>query len=338
MAGPIVAQLSESNDGILLLATDYGSLGEKEELRGLARTWQRLPAPSDESALEFGDVLMMSGMILEAKQVFEAEEVRIAEHPSTELALRLGKSYLSLGVLDRAEQNFQRALDLNPACAPCNQGIAEVAERQGNTEKALAYLVTAKRQDPEDPEILFAFGKVCLQRNLIEDALAALAKAVAMKPDHDPYVYVLASANVAQGNLPNAASLFARLLQKHPQDAVLKYSIGAVNFLQGKYLEAESLLKQSLQAQPDQVAASYYLGLTYDALGQDDRAVVAFRGLLGSHPDHAPSYVKLGSILLRQHHYDEAQQDLERAVVLDPGSVQAPVSYTHLTLPTICSV
>jgi tetratricopeptide (TPR) repeat protein len=323
VAGPIVAQLSGSDDGILLLATDYGSLGEKEELRGLARTWQRLPAPSDESALEFGDVLMMSGMILEAKQVFEAEEVRIAEHASTELALRLGKSYLSLGVLDRAEQNFQRALDLNPACAPCNQGIAEVAERQGNTEKALAYLVTAKRQDPEDPEILFAFGKVCLQRNLIEDALAALAKAVAMKPDHDPYVYVLASANVAQGNLPNAASLFARLLQKHPQDAVLKYSIGAVNFLQGKYLEAESLLKQSLQAQPDQVAASYYLGLTYDALGRDDRAVVAFRRLLGSHPDHAPSYVKLGSILLRQHHYDEAQQDLERAVVLDPGSVQA---------------
>jgi tetratricopeptide (TPR) repeat protein len=262
-------------------------------------------------------------MTIEAKQVFEAEETKIAEHPSPPLALKLGKSYLSLGVLDRSEQNFQRALDLNPACAACDQGLAEIAERQGNTEKALAYLVAAKQRDSEDPEIQFEFGKVCLQRNLLEDALPALAKAVALKPNHDPYVYVLASANVAQGNLPKAESLFARLLQKHPQDAVLKYSIGVVNYLQGKYPEAESFLKQSLQAQPDQVAASYYLGLNYDALGQDELAVKVFRDLLKSHAEHAPSYVKLGSILLRQHHYEEAQQDLERAVVLDPGSVQA---------------
>jgi len=323
VAGPIIAQLSESNDGVLLLATDYGSLGEQEELRGLVRNWQQLPAPSDETSLEFGNALAMFGMTLEAKQVFKAEEAKIAEHPSPTLALQLGKSYLSLGVLDRAEQNFQRALDLNPACAGCDQGLAEIAERQGNTEKALAYLVTAKQREPEDPEILFEFGKVCLQRNLLEDALPALAKAVTLKPDRDPYVYVLASANVAQGNLSKAASLFARLLQKHPHDAVLKYSIGAVNYLQGKYPEAESSLKQSLQAQPDQVAASYYLGLTYDALGQDDGAVAMFRELLRSHPEHAPSFVKLGSILLRQHHYDEAQQDLERAILLDPVSVQA---------------
>jgi len=323
VAGPIIAQLNGSEDGILLLATDYGSLGEKEELSSLIRTWQQLPAPSDESSLEFGNVLTMFGMTLEAKQVFEAEEAKIAEHPSAALALQLGKSYLSLGVLDRAEQNFQHALDLNPACAACDQGLAEIAERQGNTEKALAYLVTAKQLDPEDPEILFEFGKVCLQRNLLEDALLALEKAVALKPDRDPYVYVLASANVARGNLSKAASLFARLLQKHPHDAVVKYSIGAVNYLQGKYPEAESLLKQSLRAQPEQVAASYYLGLTYDARGQDELAVTVFRDLLRSHAEHAPSYVKLGSILLRQHHYDEAQQDLERAVSLDPGSVQA---------------
>ena len=323
VAGPIVAKLNESVDGILLLATDYGSLGKMEELRGLFRAWQQLPGPSDESSLEFGNVLTMSGMTIEAKQVFEAEETKIAEHASPALALKLGKSYLSLGVLDRAEQNFQRALDLNPACAACDQGLAEIAERQGNTEKALAYLVAAKQRDSEDPEIQFEFGKVCLQRNLLEDALPALAKAVALKPNHDPYVYVLASANVAQGNLSKAESLFARLLQKHPQDAVLKYSIGAVNYLQGKYPEAESFLKQSLRAQPDQVAASYYLGLTYDALGQDELAVTVFGDLLKSHAEHAPSYVKLGSILLRQHHYEEAQQDLERAVVLDPGSVQA---------------
>ena len=323
VAGPITAQLHESDDGILLLASDYGSLGRKDELRALVRAWEQLPAPPDESSLEFGDTLALFGMTPEAQQIFEAEEAKITSHPSPALAFRLGKSFLSLGLLDRAEQSFQLALSLDSACAACEQGLGEIAERQGDTEKALAHLIAAKQRDPQDPEILFQFGKLCLQRNLLEDALPALTKAAEAKPDQESYVYVLASANVARGDLPKAASLFGQLLQKHPQDAVLKYAMGAVDYLQGKYAEAESSLKQSLKKQPEQVAASYYLGLTYDAAGLGDQSIAVFRDLLRSHPEHAPSYVKLGSILLRQHEYEEAQQLLERAIVLDPRSVQA---------------
>jgi tetratricopeptide (TPR) repeat protein len=323
VAGPIVDRLRESDEGILLLATDYGSLGRKEELKALVSAWERLPGAPAESSLEFGNTLALSGLAREAQHVLESMEARISANPPPAVVFQLGRSYASLGVLDRAERNFQLALSLDPACAACEMGLAEIAERQGDTEKALAHLIAAKQKDPEDAEILFQFGKMCLQRNLPDDALPALAKAVRLKPAQDSYVYVLASANVAQGHLPDAASLFGQLLQKHPQDAVLTYAMGAVDFLQGKYEEAESSLKQSLKMQPDQVAASYYLGLTYDAMSQDDRSVAVFRDLLRSHPEHAPSYVKLGSILLRQHEYEQAQPLLERAVSLDPKSVQA---------------
>jgi tetratricopeptide (TPR) repeat protein len=322
-ARPITAQLAESEDGILLLATDYGALGKKEELRALVGNWRNLPSAPEESSLEFAEILTVSGMNGEAKQVLEVAEAGVAARASAALALRLARSYLTLGALDSAERNFQLALSLSPDCGGCYQGLAQIAERQGNSEKALSYLVTAKRQSPEDPEILFEFGKVCLQRNLLEDAAPALAKAAALRPDREPYVYVLASANVAQGKLDQATSLLTGLLKKRPSDPILKYALGAVYYLQAKYAEAESLLKQSLQAQPDQVAAWYYLGLTYGAVGRDEKAVAVFRDLLKSHPQHAPTCTKLGGILLRQHQYEDAEQQLERAVVLDPGSVEA---------------
>lgn len=323
IAGPITDTLRHSDEGILLLAMDYASLGKKTELKSLVHDWQMLPTTSAESAINFAAILSGSGMAQEAQHILQAEEQRAAEHPSSDAALTLGKGYLSLGVLDRGEQDINLALSLDPACAVCEQMLAEIAERQGNTEKALAYLVAAKKHAPDDPEILFEFGKICLQRNLLEDAVPALTKAVALKPDQDSYVYVLASANVAQGNLPKAKSLFARLLRKRPHDAVLNYAIGAVNYMQGDYDEAESSLKKSLRAEPKQVAAAYYLALTYDGVGQEDQAVTIFRDLLRSHPEHAPSYVKLGSILVREHQYDEAREDLKRAVSLDPKSVQA---------------
>jgi len=323
IARPIMSELVKSDESILVLATAYGALGRKEELKGLTASWQRLSAPSDEASLDFGDLLLASGMEAEAKTVFEAQETRIAVHPSSALALRLGNSYLALGILERAQKNSELALSLAPDCTACYESLAQIAERQQNSEKELSYLVAAKQREPENPEVLFQFGKVCLERNLLDDAVPALEKAVALKPDRDSYVYVLASATVARGNLPKAASLFSQLLQKNPHDAILNYAIGAVYYLQTKYAEAESSLKRSLAAQPDQVAASYYLALTYDALGDEDQAVPVFRDLLKRHPRHAPSYVKLGGILLKEHQYDEAQQDLERAVSLDPGSVEA---------------
>jgi tetratricopeptide (TPR) repeat protein len=317
---PILAQLNASDEGTLLLAEDYASLGKKEELRGLIQARRHLDRVSEESFLEFANFLVMAGMSVEAQQVLETEEVKI--HPSATLALKLGKAYLSAGAEGGAEKNFQLALSMDPACIACEQSLAEIAERQGETEKALALLITAKKLAPDDPEVLFQFGKVCLERNLLEDALPALTKAVALKPDHEPYVYVLGSAKVAQGKLGEARSLFGGLLEKHPRDAVLKYSVGAVDYMDGRYAEAEAALKESLKIQADQVAASYYLGLTYEANGEDDRAAREFRELLKGHPEHAPSCVQLGSILVRKHEFGEAQQLLERGIALDPDSVQ----------------
>jgi len=323
VGAPILPQLLESDEALVVLASDYGGLGKKEQLADLVVHWQRLPQPEDQAALDFGGTLLAYEMKGEATKVFRDEEARLGPRPSPPLARKLGNAFLSLGLLDEAEKNTQLALSQAPECVECLQTLALIADRQDNSEKALAYLVAAKKLAPQDPAVLFDFGRVCLERNLLDDALSALSKAVELQPDNDSYIYALGSANVGAGHLPDALALFQRLLQKHPHDAGLTYAIGAVYFLQAKYIEAEASLKESLAARPKQVAASYYLGLTYDAIGDDDRAIPVFRELLKDNPKHAPSYVKLGGILVRAHQYEDAQQALQRAVALDPDSVEA---------------
>lgn len=320
---PIEPQLSASDEGLLLLATDYASLGQKQELRAVYEKWQQLRSASDEASLDFGILLNNSGMTEQAKNIFHAVEAKIQANPSALLRLRLARGYLAAGALDLAEKYAALALSVDAHCAACNLTLAEIAEQQGISEKALAFLLQAKQQDPENPEILFEFGKVCMRRNLIKDAVPALERAVALAPENDSYAYVLASAHVADGNLTRAASLLSQLLHQHPEDALLNYAMGAVYYLQAKYSDAETSLKRSLKAQPDQAAASYYLALTYDATGDDEQATALFRDLIKRRPDHGLSYVKLGTILVRQHEYDEARTDLEKAISLLPDSVEA---------------
>lgn len=323
LAAPILTQLLEYDEGLVILASDYGALGKKQDLEDLVPHWQALPEPSNESALDFAAALLAHGMKPQAIAVLEEQETRIANHPRADIALKLADAFLALGRLTNAEIDAELALSQKPDCPACYLTLAKVAERQENTEKALSYLAQAKRLAPAEPEVVFQFGKICLERNLLDDAIVALSKAAELRPDNDTYVYTLGSANFGKGRLDEALAIFQRLLQKHPQDAFLHYAIGAVYFQQSKYTEAESSLKESLAVQPDQVPANYYLALTYDAIGDDDRAIPIFRDVLKTHPEHVPSHVKLGGILVRLHQYVEAQQNLEEAISLDPNSVEA---------------
>lgn len=323
IASPIIPQLTHSEEGLLLLATDYGAVGKRTELEALPEQWQSLPPPSASESIAFASLLAMHGAPEKAKDILAAAETRLTARPTPEVALELAQAYLSLGELDRAEKNSLLALSVDPNCTACYMTLANVAERQGITEKALSYLVEARRREPNNPEVLFEFGKVCLMRNLLEDAIPALEKAVELEPDRDPYVYVLASANVGKGDLPKAAALIGGLLRKHPQDAIFNYAMGAVYYLQSNYFGAETSLKQSLAIQPDQVAAAYYLALTYDALGQEDKALGLLRDLTRKHQDHAPSLLELGTILSREGQYTEAEDDLKRAISLQPDSAGA---------------
>ena len=319
---PIMQQLLTSDEAISILASDYSALGKKNELAGLVLHWQEIQTPSLDSALDFGSVLITNGFTKEATAVFDDADKQMPPHPTSSVALRLANGLLAVGHLDPAEKNAQLALSIESNCLECNQLLAAIALRQDNSEKALSYLVAAKRQAPDNPEVLFQFGNVCLQRDLLEDAMPALTRAVELRPDNDAYVYALGSANVGKGDLPRALTIFQQLLRKHPNDPGLTYAIGAVYFLQADYSDAESSLKQSLAAQPNQISAAYYLGLTYSVIGELDRAIAMFRGLVENHPRHAPSYIKLGGLLAKTQQQDQALQVLQRGVELDPDSVE----------------
>ena len=71
---------------------------------------------------------------------------------------------------ERALENYDLALAVSPGSLTALQQAGGVAERQGNLERALSYRVRAKKIEPENPEILVGFGRVCLKLDLLDDA------------------------------------------------------------------------------------------------------------------------------------------------------------------------
>jgi tetratricopeptide (TPR) repeat protein len=320
-AEPNLAELRHSPDGILLLAKDYAGLKQKDSLLALVNDWNGLPEAPADTSTAFASLLTKSGLNQLALEVLE--KAKSSGEVSYDMALALGNLYFSKDDLNGAFESYEAALSLNPGCVDCLLHLAKIATQQKDSEKALAYLIKAKRRKPDNPEILFEFGKACLELDLPDDALPALEKASRLRPNNDSYSYVLASANVSKKQYEVAGKLFQALLAKHPDDPVLNYAMGSLLFLEVKLSEAAKYLHKSIELQPNQTVAYYYMALVSEGTGENDQAIATLRDVLRRDPDYGPAYEALGRILVKEKKYAEAQQILEKAVVLNPESVKA---------------
>jgi len=329
VAEPISHLLHNSPSGIYLLTTDYLGLGQGEEARALVASWKGLRAVPPAFSINFASLLLQHKLVQEAVDVLE--NAKSAGPVSFELVSSLAHAYWVKGDPEKAEENYEHALSFNGNCVVCYMRIAKMAEREGETEKALAFLIKAKRLEPENPDVIFEFGKVCLERNLLRDALPALEKAVQLNPDNDHYMYVLASAYVGKRRSKEALALLDRLVRRNPEDPIMNYAMGSVLYTEGTDLgRAESYLKKSISLQPGQVAAYYYLGMVELGKGDQNQAAQILRELLQRHPDHVPALEQFGTILLKQGNYAEAQKVLEKVLRLDQSSLMGHYQYSLL--------
>jgi tetratricopeptide (TPR) repeat protein len=327
VAEPILSSLYKSPSGIYLLAIDYLGLGETENARELASKWKSLPSVTLAFSINFGSLLLQHKLAHEAVDVLE--RAKNTGPVSYELASTLADSYWLEGDQAKAQENYEHALSLNDACLACCMRIAKIAEREGNTEKALAYLIRARTLEPDDPDVVFEFGKVCLERNLFRDALPALEKAAQLKPENEQYRYVLASAYVGKQRMKDALVLLDGLVKKNPEDPIMNYAMGSVLYTEGTDLDrAEVYLRRSIALQPGQAGSYYYLGRVEFAKGDQVKAAQIFRELLQRYPDHIPALEQFGSILIKQGKYAEARQVLEKTIQLDQSSLMGHYQYS----------
>ena len=170
----------------------------------------------------------------EARPAIELlERARDGGPPSYELAFNLAGAYLLNNDPPRALETYDAALALKPDSVPALRQAAAVAEQRGEFERSLSYWMRAKKIDPEDPEILLGFGRVCLRMDLLDDAEPALVKAAALKPADRTYQYTLAAAKVGKKQFESAQHLVEPLVEKQPADPQLQYALGSILYLEG---------------------------------------------------------------------------------------------------------
>jgi tetratricopeptide (TPR) repeat protein len=320
LAEPILPALRQSPDGLVLLAGDYLNTGDRASAVSLAGDWMRLANSSPDWSMKFALLLAKGGAVREAIEILE--RARRAGPTSFELAFNLAGVYLLNKDMGRALENYDLALSLRSDSVPALRQAAQISEQQGELERSLSYWIRLKKINPNDPDTLLGFGRVCLKMDLLEDAVPALTQAASLRKDPTSR-YTLAAAKVGKREFQEAQSLFEEMLKANEGDPQLHFALGSVLYLEGNLTDAATHLRESIGLQPDQIEPYYYLALVMRDQGNEPEALRTLEDVLKRYPDHGPSCEALGGLLMSAHRYPEAETSLEKAIRLNPKSVKA---------------
>jgi TolB-like protein/tetratricopeptide (TPR) repeat protein len=188
--------------------------------------------------------------------------------------------------LVKANECFQKALQLDPGYAPAWAGVAQVAMRQVSNGYApvadtIAREDTAAQKavqlDPTYADGFVALGRSRLMSNFDwNGAREAFEHALQLDPSNSNAQFSVAHLSVSTGGTDDGLHRFQQLLQRDPLNLVERRYIARVLYYAGRLDEAEAAIHVVLQVDPSFPAAHYELGRILLMRGQVPQAVREF--------------------------------------------------------------
>ena len=195
----------------------------------------------------------------------------------------LAKVLVDEGLLERAEKEYRRVLEIDPGFGPGVAGLGGILEARGDRDGAARLFRSALKSNEENTSARAALAQLLVRSGKLEEAR-------------------------------EEALLVLRIDERNAQ-AIL--ALGMVYRRQGKFELAEMALRQALDVDRRLGTAFNELGIALNTQGKKAQAVQAFELAVQANPGSASVYNNLGVLRTDVGAYRLATEALERATELE---------------------
>jgi len=239
----------------------------------------------------------------------------------------LAEVYQAQGQLDRAQDEYRRALVADPASELATLGLAQLYLKRNEQDKALDLLKKTAVANPRSSSVHLLLADIYEKKGDIKQAeyerLLGGKKVQAISSSEQPVLpegVVLGDQLAAKGEVERAAEAYRSVLKALP-DAVQPYErLGALYLKAGRDGEAMAAYREANYRQSENPDVYYHLGQLYEKRNQLDEAVVSYKRAIEKKPDFAEARLKLADIRLSRGNTQEAVEQYQEFLKLKPES------------------
>lgn len=240
-----------------------------------------------------------------AAAVVEFQKVTELEPKAATGFVRLGQAYLENQDFGGAIPPLNQALKLDPDMAAAHQLLGYALLAQGYATQAVPHL--------EKSDDVAALGIAQLEAGQLTEAVAHLQMALAKRPNDPDLLYYFGRAS----GLLSKQSIDT-LIAAYPDSARTHQAMAENYYILRQMPQAEKEFQDAIRLRPDLPKLHLELGLVYAGASQWPKAEEAFRAETKLQPGNAEAAYRLGNALLQQGKAREARAELIQSDKLLP--------------------
>ena len=237
--------------------------------------------------------------------------------------------------LDRTTEAAREAGLRNPDLAPVHRIAGILEQNAGHYELAENEYRRAIELEPNTSDAYRQLGQVLERNNRSDEALAAYRRAVEIEPQYYRNQQALAALYLDQAKYSDAADHFAKTVELAPSEPTPHYALGVTYLDLGRFPDAESQLRLAIRLRETPVAL-HALGYVLMYEGKDQEAIPYIARALSLGPDRYLWWINLGIAYRRTNRQAESDRASRRALELaekemtqDPrnGKIRSHLAY-----------
>jgi len=279
---------------------------------------------------------------------------------SQELQLRLLETEIANGKIDEATTLTDRLLKENPGDITARITHARLLAIKGKPAESISTLREVIKDAPENPQAHFMLGKVLHQTGDLAGAKSELQEALKRQPENQMVLYALAETyrdsrdfdtareyaarlqklndnpsvhflnatiDIAAKDYPAALTQLDDVKKSVPTDPLLYLNYALAYAGEKKFADAEREFQTALKIYPQYDAAmADYVSLMF-ATNNPAKAVALAGQYATANPNRPAAHFLYGSALATDKKFDQALQEFQKVIQIDPSSLMA---YIHM--------
>jgi len=208
-------------------------------------------------------------------------KAKAAAQKAIEIDDTLAEAHAELGFIifwydwnwNAAENQFKRALELNPNSADTHQSYAHLLSSTGRHAEALTEIKHSREIDPLNVRTNALEGQYLTHAGRTDEALAVLQKTFELEPNFWLAHLFASSAYIEKGMFAEAVAEARKArelsgVSTHPL-AFLSYALAKL----GKQAEARAVLEDLLKLSKERYVSPYNIALVYNGLDERDKTL-----------------------------------------------------------------
>ena len=198
--------------------------------------------------------------------------------------------------------------------------VAQVTHKS-NLQKGLPRLAAEiAKQKPARPEFYIEMGEALLAANRARDAVGAFEEAVRREPASPVAAVNLADALTQAGQPARAIPILDRAIRIAPSEPLLHYQLGIAHTSAGHDAEAVAAFEKAVALDPEMAEAHNLLGAALASSGDHDRAEQELLRALQIQPDFPEAQGNIGHLYAARREFVQAAYYFERSVRRKPDA------------------